>query len=68
MEDNEAAQVQRAMMKWMPIFFGAIMIFLPAGLTLYFLVNALISVLQQFYLNRRLERELPLPKMTIAKV
>jgi YidC/Oxa1 family membrane protein insertase len=54
MDENETVQAQRAMMKWMPILFGAIMIFLPSGLTLYFLVNALISLVQQLYLNKKL--------------
>lgn len=53
-EDNEAVKMQRSMMKWMPIFFGAIMIFLPAGLTLYFLVSSLITILQTAYLNKKL--------------
>lgn len=66
MEENEAMQVQRAMMKWMPVVFGAIMIFLPAGLTLYFLVNALLSLIQQLYINRFLNREYPLPAVKQA--
>ncbi|MDB5037410.1 MAG: Membrane protein insertase YidC [Bacteriovoracaceae bacterium] len=60
MEETEAVQVQRAMMKWMPIVFGAIMIFLPSGLTLYFLVNALLSLIQQLYLNKHLHLKFPL--------
>lgn len=58
-DDNEAARVQRAMLKWMPLIFGSIMIFLPAGLTLYFLVNALLSIVQQIYLNRHLGIKFP---------
>lgn len=53
-DDNEAAKMQRAMMKWMPIFFGAVMIFLPAGLTLYFLVSSAITIAQTAYLNKKL--------------
>ncbi len=60
MEENEAVHIQRQMMKWMPIIFGAIMIFLPAGLTLYFLVNAMISIAQQVYLNKHLNLRYPL--------
>jgi YidC/Oxa1 family membrane protein insertase len=51
-DDNEAAKMQRSMMKWMPIVFGGVMIFLPAGLTLYFLVSALITIIQTSYLNK----------------
>lgn len=57
--ENEAVKVQKAMMKWMPFVFGAIMIFLPAGLTLYFLVNAFISVVQQYFLNKKLAEMFP---------
>ena len=53
-EETEAVRMQRSMMKWMPVVLGAIMVFLPAGLNLYFLVNALVSVLQQFYFNKKL--------------
>lgn len=53
-DDNEAMKMQRSMMKWMPIMFGAMMIFLPAGLTLYFLVSSLITIFQTQYLNKKL--------------
>lgn len=53
-EETEAIRIQKAMFKWMPFIFGAIMLFLPAGLTLYFLVNALLSILQQLYMNKKL--------------
>jgi len=58
-EETEAIKVQKAMYKWMPIIFGGIMLFLPAGLALYILVNALISVVQQFYLNKHLQKLFP---------
>ncbi len=58
-EENEAVRIQKAMFKWMPFIFGAVMIFLPAGLTLYFLVNALLSIIQQLYLNKKLSYLLP---------
>ncbi len=54
-QDSEAIRIQKAMFKWMPIIFGAIMLFLPAGLTLYFLVNAALSIIQQLLINKRLE-------------
>ena len=58
-EETEAIRMQRTMMKWMPIFFGAIMLFLPSGLTLYFLINALTSIIQQFYFNKKLGAAVP---------
>lgn len=60
-EDNEAARIQRSMLKWMPIMFGGIMLFLPAGLCLYMFTNALISVFQQIWMNKHLNLKFPLP-------
>ncbi len=60
MDENEAAQVQRAMMKWMPVLFGAISVFLPSGLNIYLLVNVLISLIQQVYMNKHLAKNYPL--------
>ena len=47
--------MQAKMMQFMPLMFGFMMINLPAGLTLYMLVNAITSVIQQLYINRRLD-------------
>jgi len=58
-QDSDAIKVQRVMLKWMPLFFGAIMLFLPAGLTLYFLVNSALSIAQQVFINKRLDKILP---------
>jgi YidC/Oxa1 family membrane protein insertase len=46
--------MQAKMMQWMPVFFGVLMINLPAGLTLYMLVNAVMSILQQLWINKKL--------------
>jgi YidC/Oxa1 family membrane protein insertase len=46
---------QQRMMQFMPLIFGAMMITLPAGLTIYMLVNALASIVQQMILNRKLD-------------
>ena len=45
---------QRKMMMFMPLMFGAFMLTTPAGLCVYMLVNALVSILQQQYLNKKL--------------
>lgn len=66
-DDNEAVKIQMAMMKWMPIIFGVIMLWLPAGLTLYFLVNAGLSVVQQYYLNKHLDKISPRPALETNK-
>jgi YidC/Oxa1 family membrane protein insertase len=45
---------QQKMMQLMPVIFGAFMLALPSGLTIYMLVNAGASVLQQGFLNKKL--------------
>lgn len=45
---------QQKMMKFMPLIFGAFMITTPAGLCVYMLVNSIVSVIQQQYLNKKL--------------
>jgi YidC/Oxa1 family membrane protein insertase len=45
---------QRKMMMFMPLMFGAFMLTTPSGLCVYMLVNAIVSVLQQQYLNKKL--------------
>jgi len=45
--------MQQQMMKIMPLFFCVIMAFFPAGLVLYWVVNNLFSVAQQFYNHRK---------------
>lgn len=43
---------QKAMMYMMPVMFTAFSIFLPAGLTIYILTNTLLTMLQQWWMNR----------------
>jgi len=50
---------QAKMMQFMPVIFGLMMVSLPAGLTLYMLVNALASIAQQAWMNRRLGNDGP---------
>lgn len=45
---------QQKMMMFMPVMFGAMMLWLPSGLTLYMLVNTLTSVVQQVVINRQM--------------
>ncbi len=50
-------QSQAFMMTWvMPIFFTALMMNYPAGLSLYIFTNNLLSIVQQFALRRILDR------------
>ncbi|MBI4125967.1 MAG: YidC/Oxa1 family membrane protein insertase, partial [Deltaproteobacteria bacterium] len=51
MPSTSADPAQKKMMMLMPIMFSVFMLFLPVGLTIYILVNTVISVLQQWMLN-----------------
>jgi YidC/Oxa1 family membrane protein insertase len=48
--------VQAKVMKIMPVAFSIFFFFFPAGLVLYWLVNNILSIAQQWYINRKLER------------
>ena len=48
--------VQAKVMKIMPIAFSIFFFFFPAGLVLYWLVNNILSIAQQWHINRMLER------------
>jgi YidC/Oxa1 family membrane protein insertase len=43
---------QAMIMKWMPIAFTGMFAFFPAGLVLYWLTNSVLSVLQQWRINK----------------
>lgn len=49
--------MQQKMMKYLPVMFTVFMLFFPAGLVLYWLCNNLISIAQQQYVNKKIERE-----------
>jgi YidC/Oxa1 family membrane protein insertase len=44
--------IQAKVMQIMPIVFSVFFFFFPAGLVLYWLVNNMLSILQQWYINR----------------
>ena len=48
--------MQARIMKMMPIMFTVLFLFFPAGLVLYWLVNNLLSMAQQWYITYRIER------------
>jgi len=48
--------VQAKVMKIMPVAFSVFFFFFPAGLVLYWLVNNILSIAQQWHINRLLER------------
>lgn len=47
--------IQAKVMKIMPIAFSIFFFFFPAGLVLYWLVNNILSIAQQWYITRKLE-------------
>jgi YidC/Oxa1 family membrane protein insertase len=49
--------VQARVMQIMPIAFSVLFIFFPSGLVLYWLVNNILQIGQQWQMNRLLERE-----------
>ena len=49
--------VQAKVMQIMPIAFSVLFIFFPSGLVLYWLVNNILQIAQQWQMNRMLERE-----------
>jgi YidC/Oxa1 family membrane protein insertase len=49
--------VQARMMQIMPLAFSALFFFFPSGLVLYWLTNTLLSILQQWRINKVVERE-----------
>ena len=49
--------VQAKVMQIMPIAFSVLFIFFPSGLVLYWLVNNILQIAQQWHVNRMLERE-----------
>ena len=44
---------QRRMMLMMPVVFTALFVTFPAGLTIYWLVNNVLGIAQQYFINRR---------------
>ncbi len=52
-----ADPVQARIMLMMPIMFSIFFLFFPAGLVLYWVVQNLLSIVQQWHINRTLEAE-----------
>jgi YidC/Oxa1 family membrane protein insertase len=44
-------------MQFMPVAFSFMFLFFPSGLVLYWLVNNLLQIAQQWHVNRMLEQE-----------
>ena len=48
--------MQARVMKLMPVIFSVFFLFFPAGLVLYWVVNNLLSISQQFYITKKIEK------------
>jgi YidC/Oxa1 family membrane protein insertase len=49
--------IQAKVMTWMPVVFSVFFFFFPAGLVLYWLVNNILSIAQQWYINKTIHAE-----------
>jgi YidC/Oxa1 family membrane protein insertase len=49
--------LQAKLMLWMPIVFSIFFFFFPAGLVLYWLINNILSIAQQAYVNKKIHAE-----------
>ncbi|WP_239423766.1 membrane protein insertase YidC [Snodgrassella communis] len=49
--------MQAKMMKIMPVAFSVMFFFFPAGLVLYWLTNNILTLAQQWFVNKRIERQ-----------
>jgi len=48
--------MQAKIMQWMPIVFTFFFLWFPAGLVLYWLVNNLLSIAQQYWITKQIEK------------
>jgi YidC/Oxa1 family membrane protein insertase len=46
--------VQAKVMMFMPLVFGGMMFFFPSGLVLYWCVNNILSIAQQWYITNKM--------------
>jgi len=52
-----ADPMQAKIMTWMPLVFSIFFFFFPAGLVLYWLVNNVLSIAQQWYVNKMIHAD-----------
>lgn len=57
--------MQAQMMKIMPIMFSVMFFFFPAGLVLYYVVNNLLTIAQQWHINRQTEQAAAVPVVEV---
>lgn len=59
--------IQAKIMKFMPVMFSVFFFFFPAGLVLYWLVNNILSVWQQWYVNKQIHADAVAKKVNASK-
>ncbi|MDR2034788.1 MAG: membrane protein insertase YidC [Helicobacteraceae bacterium] len=52
---NFTDPIQEKLFKWLPVVFTVFFLFFPAGLVLYWLVNNIISIGQQWFVNKSIK-------------
>jgi len=62
-----ADPLQAKVMTWMPVVFSIFFFFFPAGLVLYWLVNNVLSIAQQWHINKMIHAEALLKKTGIKR-
>ena len=63
-----ADPMQAKVMQIMPVVFSVFFFFFPAGLVLYWLVNNILSISQQWYINKTIHAETVAKKSGVTKV
>ncbi|MGB1191739.1 MAG: YidC/Oxa1 family membrane protein insertase, partial [Pseudomonadales bacterium] len=48
--------MQAKIMQWMPVVFTLFFVFFPAGLVVYWVSNNILSISQQWYITRQIEK------------
>ena len=54
--------MQQKIFAWLPVVFTVFFSFFPAGLVLYWFVNNLLSIVQQYIITRKIEKQMALAK------
>jgi YidC/Oxa1 family membrane protein insertase len=49
--------MQQKIMMFLPVIFTFLFLTFPSGLVLYWLVNNVLSIIQQFYVNKKLQKQ-----------
>ena len=50
-------EMQAKIFQWLPVVFTVFFLWFPAGLTLYWFINNLVTVSQQYYVNKLFQKE-----------